>query len=68
MDYLFHSFNTTFSSLDTYRGFRLLACDGSDLAIAHNPKDKDCRDIVFLLLVVFGKQLFPTLVGGSRNG
>ncbi len=41
MDYLFHSFNDTFSSLDTYRGFRLLACDGSDLAIAHNPNDKD---------------------------
>ncbi len=41
MDYLFHSFNDTFSSLDTYRGFRLLACDGSDLAITHNPNDKD---------------------------
>lgn len=40
MDYLFHSFNDTFSSLDTYRCFRLLACDGSDLAIAHNPNDK----------------------------
>lgn len=40
MDFLFHSFNDTFLSLDTYRGFRLLACDGSDLAIAHNPNDK----------------------------
>ena len=41
MDYFFHSFNDTFSSLDTYRGLCLLACDGSDLAIAHNPNDKD---------------------------
>lgn len=40
MDFLFHSFNESFSSLDTYRGFRLLACDGSDLAIAHNPDDE----------------------------
>ncbi len=40
MDFLFHSFNESFLSLDTYRGFRLLACDGSDLAIAHNPDDK----------------------------
>ena len=41
MDYFFHSFNDTFSSLDTYRGLCLLACDCSDLAIAHNPNDKD---------------------------
>lgn len=41
MDFLFHSFNDSFSSLETYRGFRLLACDGSDLAIAYNPDDKD---------------------------
>lgn len=40
MDFLFHTFNDSFTSMDTYRGYRLLACDGSDLAIAHNPKDK----------------------------
>lgn len=40
MEFLFHSFNDTFLSPDTYRGFRLLACDGSDLAIAHNTNDK----------------------------
>ena len=40
MDFLFHSFTETFSSPETYRGFRLLACDGSDLAIARNPDDK----------------------------
>lgn len=39
IDFLFHSFNDSFTSLDTYRGYRLIACDGSDLAIAHNPKD-----------------------------
>lgn len=40
MEFLFRSFNDTFLSLDTYRGFRLFACDGSALAIAHNPNDK----------------------------
>ncbi|WP_287450176.1 hypothetical protein [Sellimonas sp.] len=41
MDFLFHMFNDSFASMSTYRGYRLLACDGSDLAIAHNPEDKD---------------------------
>lgn len=41
MEFLFHSFNDSFSTPDTYRGLRLLACDGSDLAIARNPNDKD---------------------------
>lgn len=41
MDFLFHAFNDSFTSMDTYRGYRLFACDGSDLAIAHNPEDKD---------------------------
>ena len=41
MDFLFHSFNDSFSSLETYRGFRLLACDKSDLAIAYTADDKD---------------------------
>ena len=39
--FLFLTFNASFTSMDTHRGYRLLACDGSDLAIAHNPKDKD---------------------------
>lgn len=39
VEFLFHSFLETFSSMDTYHGYRLIACDGSDLAIAHNPKD-----------------------------
>lgn len=41
MDFLFYSFNNSFSSMQTYRGYRLLACDGSDLTIAHNQKDND---------------------------
>lgn len=41
MDFLFHMFNVSFTSMGTYRGYHLLACDGSDLAIAHNPEDKD---------------------------
>lgn len=41
MDFLFHSFNDSFTSMNTYRGYRLFACDDSDLVIAHNLKDKD---------------------------
>jgi len=41
MEYLFRSFTDSFTLMDKYRGYRLIACDGSDLAIAHNPKDKD---------------------------
>ena len=40
MNFLFHSFLDSFLSLDTYRGFCLLACDGSDLDIVHNPNDR----------------------------
>ncbi len=40
-DYLFHTFTESFHGLSTYCGYRLLACDGSDLAIAYNPDDKD---------------------------
>lgn len=39
LDFLFHSFTESFSGLRTYRGYRLVACDGSDLAITYNPKD-----------------------------
>ena len=39
LKFLFHTFTDTFSGLNTFRGYRLLACDGSDLAITHNPKD-----------------------------
>lgn len=39
LDFLFHSFTESFKNLRTYRGYRLLACDGSALAITHNPQD-----------------------------
>ncbi|WP_246240360.1 transposase [Anaerocolumna sedimenticola] len=39
IDFLFHSFTESFTQLATYQGFRLIACDGSDLAITYNPKD-----------------------------
>jgi hypothetical protein len=39
MDFLFHSFTESFKGLRTYHGYRLVACDGSDLAITYNPKD-----------------------------
>lgn len=40
-NFLFHAFTESFQNLSTYRGYRLLACDGSDLAIAYNPKDEE---------------------------
>lgn len=39
--FLFTEFNSAFSFEKKYRGFRLLACDGSDLNIARNPNDAD---------------------------
>ena len=42
-DYLFHLFVSEGYSLrnNTYHGYRLLACDGSDVNIARNPDDKE---------------------------
>lgn len=38
-EFLFHEFNSRFPEEKTYRGYRLLACDGPDLSITRNPKD-----------------------------
>ena len=38
--YVFREFNRIAYGENLYRGYRLLACDGSDLCIAHNPEDK----------------------------
>lgn len=40
-EYLFHDFTSKTDKEITYRGFRLLAVDGSDLQIAANPNDPD---------------------------
>lgn len=39
--FLFYQFNALFPFKKNYKGYRLLACDGSDLGIFHNPKDTD---------------------------
>lgn len=39
--FLFHEFNSCFPLEKKYNGYQLLACDGSDLNIALNPKDGD---------------------------
>ena len=36
---IFHQFTTYFNNYKTYNGYFLLACDGSDINIAYNPKD-----------------------------
>ena len=38
-EFLLHEFNASFKHHKTYRGYRLLAVDGSDLNISHNPND-----------------------------
>ena len=38
---MFHEFNSLFPLQKNYNGYRLLACDGSDLNISRNPKDTD---------------------------
>ena len=36
---IFHQFTSYFNNYKTYNGYYLLACDGSDINIAYNPKD-----------------------------
>ena len=38
-EFLFQEFTNSFSNNATYKGLRLIACDGSDFCIAHNPND-----------------------------
>jgi len=40
-EYLLNEFTRSFQDLETYEGYRLLAVDGSDLNICHNPNDVD---------------------------
>lgn len=40
-EFLFHEFTNSFhDNSSNYKGYRLIACDGSDLCIAHNPSDR----------------------------
>lgn len=39
--FLFYEFNALFPSQRDYKGYRLLACDGSDLNISRDPEDAD---------------------------
>jgi hypothetical protein len=40
-EFLLKEFTNSFQDLKTYEGYRLLAVDGSDLNICHNPNDSD---------------------------
>jgi hypothetical protein len=40
-EYLFHEFTSTLENQKLYNGYRLFACDGSDINIPRNPKDED---------------------------
>lgn len=40
-EFLLNEFNTSCDKFKTYNGYRLLAIDGSDLNIYHNPEDTD---------------------------
>lgn len=41
VEFLFHAFTQSYTDIKDYRGYRLLAVDGSDLNIATDPADKD---------------------------
>lgn len=41
LEYLFHRFTSSSVNPNYYDGYRMLAVDGSDLNIAHNPKDTE---------------------------
>lgn len=38
---LFYEFNNAFTYENTFNGYQLIACDGTDLNIYHNPNDTD---------------------------
>lgn len=40
-EFMFHSFTSKLEGRKLYSGYRLIACDGSDINIARNPKDTD---------------------------
>lgn len=39
LEFLFQEFHKAFAQYQTYHGYQLLACDGTDLNIARNPND-----------------------------
>jgi hypothetical protein len=41
LEFLFHSFTSSAVNPNYYDGYRMLAVDGSDLCISHNPKDEE---------------------------
>lgn len=41
LPFLFHQFNLAFPPHESYQGFRLIACDGSDINFHRDPTDKD---------------------------
>jgi hypothetical protein len=41
IEFLLHGFTASFTDIKTYRGYRLLAADGSDLHIPTNPNDSE---------------------------
>ncbi|WP_373266950.1 hypothetical protein [Hungatella hathewayi] len=41
LEFLFHKFNSRCNPCSTYKGFRILAIDGSELQMPTNPEDKD---------------------------
>lgn len=41
LEFLFHEFNQKFLAGQTFQNLHLIACDGSDLNIFHNPMDAD---------------------------
>ena len=45
MERVFHLFTDSFTNYETYKGYYLLACDGSDITISHNPDDKDTHKV-----------------------
>ena len=42
MEFLFKEFNKEIKVRKLYKGYRLIAVDGSDMTYAPNPKETDC--------------------------
>ena len=42
-EFLFHEFTSKLTLNSRFQGYRLIACDGSNISIASNPKDTETR-------------------------
>jgi hypothetical protein len=73
LEILFHDFNEKITEYKTYGGYRLLACDGSDLNMARNPNDestyyKSSADEKSIIMADRGYETYNIFAHAERQG